>query len=73
MKKVKIASSIILSTTSVIGTLWYAADQNISMPYQYGTTELRENATITLQKNKEEAKNAATWAAKLLFSFILPE
>ena len=73
MKKVKIVSFILLSIALSIGALWYVADNNIDMSYQYSATELRENAAITIQKNKEEAKNAATWTAKLLFSFILPE
>jgi len=68
-----IGITLIAASVVVVGILTVAKN-DVSLPYEsVKAADFSSGTQIAIQKQKNEAKNAVSWAAKAIFSFILPD
>lgn len=73
MKHLKyIGITFVAVSIAVVGVLTVSRN-SVSLPYESAKADFSGGTQIAIQQQRDEAKNAVSWATKAIFSFILPE
>ena len=72
LKQLKYIGLTVMAICLTLITVMWVSENHMPSSYKTVQGEVSNGAQVALLKQKNEAKHAASWAAKALFSFILP-